>query len=109
MTTSKNLSMEATMMQFAFTAYTSKPQMVENYARLDEADLLALVKGVGFDGAYTVNKIAVELGWAHATSHGWTWRPEWLNELKKNGHLAYFYILVKYSNENVAAQRALHR
>jgi hypothetical protein len=109
MNTQKNLSMEALVVSAAFAMYTKQPDMVAPYKNLDEDDLLALVNGVGFDGAYAVNKIAVELGWAHATSHGWIWRPEWIQELKRNGQLAYFYVLVKTSNAEVARQRPQRR
>jgi len=109
MRTPTNLSMEASLFQFTLSKYLEQPDMVEPYKRLDETDLLALVKGTGFDGAYTVNKIAVELGWAHPTSHGWVWNPDWIQKLRKDGHLAYFYVFVKIANENVAAQRARHR
>jgi hypothetical protein len=109
MANNQKLSTEALMFQLAFTAYTTQPHMVKPYAGLDEDDQLALVNGVGFDGAYAVNKLTGELGWTRATSHGWTWNPDWIQELKRKGHLAYFYVLVKTSNQNVAAQRARHR
>lgn len=105
----KELSMEAAMFKFAFEQYTTRPHLVEPYKALDEDDLLALVKGVGFDGAHQVNKIPVELGWVHPTSHGWVWKSEWIEELKRKGHLAYFYVLVKTTNQNVAHQRAQSR
>lgn len=108
-TLNKNMSSTALAFATAFALFKTNPHLVAVYADLPEVDLLTLVSASHFKGGATVNALAIELGWVQSTSQGLVWDADWIKDLTFHGHLAYFYVFVKTSNENVQLQQSRHR